>query len=223
MRVGFAPWVLAGALLTCGSCASEQRPLSLQPPEDINSESYEEVLQKWTRSDKVYRDGLDSILFVHATFHSPEFRKAFLLRHPDVYGRGSEAARRLALISEGAEESLEFFFSATTSEMAWNDFDKPDSIWRVTLSSDHAESVDGTVVRLRTTANLRVIYPYISDFARTYAVRFPLSTVTGEPLVAAYTKKFTLRFSSALGAANLEWDLVPLARPPVTAPLPKKE
>ena len=54
--------------------------------------------------------------------------KTFLLRHPDVYGRGSETARRLALTLPDADEDIEFFFSAFTTDIKWNDFDEDDSI-----------------------------------------------------------------------------------------------
>lgn len=199
----------------CG-CATPHEPLTLQPTGELHAEDYEEVLAKWTRKDEVY-DGLDSKLFIFVTFHSPEFRRAFLLRHTDVYGKGSEEASRLTLTSPEAEENLEFFFSASTSSQAWNDFAQPDSIWRITLEGDDGERVDGKIDRLKTTANLRVIYPYINDYARTYAVRFPRMSQMGHPVVSAASKRFTLRIASALGEARLTWFLRPTASAPPSA------
>jgi hypothetical protein len=211
--------VLVVGLIGCATPV----PLTLTPTREIKASDYDDVLQRWTRRDDVY-DGLDSKLFVHATFHSPEFRRAFALRHTDVYGPGSEEASRLLLTSPEAEEQLEFFFSASTSSPPWNDFDRQDSIWRVTLEGDDHERVDGKVQRLRASANLRVIYPYITDFAKTYAVRFPRTTPSGRPIISNFTERFVLRFSSALGTANLVWNLRPSSAPPPAAPepLPKK-
>src|SRR5688572_791877 len=134
--------VVSVALWAAGCVTARQEQLTLQPTGGVRAEDYNEILKRWTRDDEVY-DGLDSKLFVSATFHSPEFRRAFAMRHTDVYGQGSEEAGRLLLTSPEAEEHLEFFFSASTSSPQWNDFDKENSIWRVTLEGEGNEKVDG--------------------------------------------------------------------------------
>jgi hypothetical protein len=191
-------------------CLHHAPILSLQPRALITPDSYEQILADWTREDRLY-DGLESKLFVHATFHSPEFRKNFLLRHPDVYGRGSETARRLALTLPDAVEEIEFFFSAFTSDIKWNDFDQEDSIWRVILQGTNSEAVDGQVSRIKTTANLRAIYPFVTDFARTYVVRFPRTDAGGRPVISSASHEIGLQFLSALGGAKLIWKLKPIA------------
>lgn len=198
-------------LATATACAGQKEAVSLQPAQQITAADYEEVLDRWTRDDKVY-DRLYSVVFVHATFHSPEFRTAFLHRHQDIYGRGSEEARRLSLTAEGAEEFLEFFLSAWTPDTKWNDFAEEDSIWRITLESleKGAEPVDGKVEKIKTTANIRVIYPYVTDFARTYAVRFPRTTRSGTPVITSQSRGFLLRVRSGLGQAELTWLLQPV-------------
>ncbi len=183
-------------------------PLTLQPRRELKASDYNGVLSRWTRSDKVY-DTLDSILFVWATFHSPEFRRAFLVRHPNVYGPGSEEASRLLLTRPDAELFHEFFVSVSTAVPSWNDLDRENSIWRVTLEGDGVQAVQGEVQKVKTTANLRVIYPHITDFARTYSVRFPLTTEAGEAVISGASKKFTMRVTSALGQAELVWKLEP--------------
>lgn len=202
-------WVACFAALGVSACRAATPPASLMESGPVTAADYDRILETWTRSQKVY-DGLDSILFVHATFHSPPFRRAFLLRHPEVYGPGSEIASRLLLTRPEAEQELEFFISATTYDRSWNDFDAPDSIWRVTLEGHDTEKVDGRIHRVKTTANLRIIYPYISNFARTYSARFPLTTITGDPVVSARSTGFVLRLTSALGEAELEWQLAPM-------------
>jgi len=200
---------LFAAVVLFAGCAEQYRGVvSLSPRAGITADDYDEVLNRWTRRDRVY-DRLRSVLFVDATFHSPEFRVAFLARHREVYGRGSEEARRLALTEteEGVEEGLEFFISAWTPQVHDNDMSDADSIWRVTLEGQGGVRVDGTVRRVKTSANVRVIYPYVTDFARTYAVRFPRTSATGEPLITVATDQFVLRLTSAIGEARMTWRL----------------
>lgn len=201
--------LFVAALTGLGACSHQAPLLSLQPRGTLTAADYEEVLADWTREDRLY-DGLDSQLFVYSTFHSPEFRKTFLLRHPNVYGRGSEAASRLALTQLDGVEAIEFFFSAFTSDIKWNDFDREDSIWRVVLKSDESDAVDGQISRVKPTANLRVIYPYISDFSRTYVVRFPRTDAAGTPVISSMSKEIELLFLSALGRVKLHWKLMPI-------------
>lgn len=199
---------VASLALVLIGCASPD-PLALKPRSGLTADDYGEVLDQWTRHDEVY-DALESVMFVHATFHSPEFRKVFLLRFPDVYGPGSDEARRLALTDPSAELFHEFFVSASTSDIRWNDFAKGDeSIWRISLVGEDGESVAGEVERVKPTANIQRIYPYITHFARTYLVRFPLTGVNGEPIITRSTSSVRLRIASALGTAEMEWALAP--------------
>jgi hypothetical protein len=223
MKVLVLELLAIAALEPAFACAGETpSTLSLQPNREVTAEDYDDVLKRWTRHDTVYQ-GLDSKLFVHATFMSPEFRRAFALRHTEVYGPGSEETAVLITNPE-AEEQLEFFFSASTSSPQWNDFDKENSIWRVTVEGDDHERVDGKVRRIRPSANMRIIFPYISDYAKTYVVRFPRTTPSQKAVITASTREFDLKVSSALGQATLSWNLNPTAPPPkpIVEPLPKK-
>ena len=190
----------------CTTAADRAHPLSTSAP--MNAGDYDGVLSDWTRSEEVY-DVLYRIAFFHATYHSPTFRRAFLERHPNVYGPGSEEASRLMLTRPEAENFHEFFLSASMANHKWNDLSRTDSIWRVTLTSDGGEPVDGTVEYVKTTANLRVIYPYITPYARTYAVRFPRNSFTGQPVLTPTTRSLELHIRSALGEATLVWKIAP--------------
>lgn len=192
------------APLSVGCATPEDRAHPLTSTVPLTPGDYDEVLHDWTRHDEVY-DVLYRIAFFHVTYHSPAFRRAFLVRHPDVYGPGSEEASRLLLTSEHSEEFIEFFLSASTANQRWNDLNRTDSIWRITLKSDDGEAVDGKVERVKTTANLRAIYPYITPYANTYAVRFPRNTFTGEPVLTPSTEQLQMRVTSALGEATMTW------------------
>jgi hypothetical protein len=203
------------ALSGCAGAPEVFEPLLPSP--QLTAQDYEELLARWTRRVEVY-DRLDTVFFAHATFHAPAFRRAFMLRHLNVYGPGSEEAGRLTLTRPEAEESLEFFFSVSMPSDRWNDFDRPGSIWRVTLVSDTGEPVDAKVERVKVNANLRVIYPYISDFARTYSLRFPLHTASGAPVIGEATRQLTLRIQSALGVGTMVWKISRTAPPQAPRP-----
>ncbi len=209
--------IVATAALALGCVHQYDGSVSLVPRARIEAADYDEILDRWTRHDRVY-DILQTVLFVDATFHSPEFRVGFLARHRDIYGQGSEEARRLALTDEGAEEGLEFFISAWTPSDKNNDFEDADSIWRVTLEGDGGARVDGEVRRIKTSANVRIIYPYVTDFARTYAVRFPRTTPTGAAVLTGATRRLTLRLTSAAGEATLIWEMEPSSAAPPPQP-----
>ena len=211
---GLMRWGTVAVMLAVGGCqGSRGVPLKLMPAPALTSDDYEWALDRWTRSDKVYRQ-LDSIAFIHVTFHAPEFRKAFALRHKDVYGPGSEEASRVLMTRPEGEAAHEFFMSVATTDVTWNDFDQSDSIWRVTLQGDDREPVDAQIERIKVNANLRAIYPFITPFAKTYALRFSLSSLGGVPVLTAQTKRLALRIASALGTADMVWELVPMITPP---------
>lgn len=195
-------------LLLALACSGPQAPLRLQPQENVSAEDYDRMLDRWTRRDEVF-DGLFSIIFVHASFHSPELRRAFLEKFPESYGRGSDEARRLTLADPSAESHWEFFLAASTAKPRWNDLAREDSIWRVTLRADDGPVVDAKVRRIDLNANLRRFYPFISPFALTYGLEFPLTTIEGEPTIGPRTRQLVLRISSALGAAEMTWTLEP--------------
>jgi hypothetical protein len=198
----FMPLIAAAALTGC--VHQYEGTVSLTPRASIVADDYEEILDRWTRHARVY-DILQTVVFADATFHSPEFRVGFLARHRHIYGQGSEEAQRLALTDEGAEEGLEFFISTWTPADRNNDLEDADTIWRVTLEGEGGVRVDGRVRRIKTSANVRIIYPYITDFARTYAVRFPRTAPTGEPVLTSQTSLLTLRLTSAAGEAVMSW------------------
>lgn len=202
-----ASFILLGVSALCGlGCATATGPVSLVPAEALNPEDYPEVLGRWTRNAEIF-DGLFSIMYLNASFHAPELRKAFLIRFPESYGRGSDEAERLTLANPEAETHWEFFLSASTPHQAHNDLARPDSIWRVSLRADDGPEVEAQVRRVDLNANLRAFYPYLTPFASGYGVDFPLTTLEGQPLIQPTTKKLVLRVASALGEAEMEWRL----------------
>ena len=208
-RVRGIALLAAGILLGMASCAAPAPLLSLQPERTLESEDYEATLKRWTRKDDVF-DGLFSVMFAHATFHSPEFRRAFLERFPEFYGRGSEEGQRLTLADPEAETHWAFFLAVSTSNQRWNDLARSDSIWRVTLQSDEGPEVEAKVSPIGLDYNIRIFYPYLTPFSSGYRLEFPLTNLEGRPIIHNRTRTIRLRISSALGAAELIWEFEPM-------------
>ena len=204
--------VLGITALSLLACTPQVRTASLFGPSTaLDAKDYRLVLKTWTRSTKVY-SSLDTKLFIDATLHSPEFRRVFALAFPDIYGQGGEVTRReLVDLSGGIEQYVNFFISAYTADTKWNDFNQPDSIWRLTLSSNEGIVVSpAQIIQVKIDANLRAVYPHIDGFDRAYLIRFPLTDPMQRLLLKRDTESLTLRAASALGVADLTWQLEPL-------------
>jgi len=206
--------ILSMALMILGlcGCAPQVRPGVLHGPSRVLQPSdYKVVLKTWTRSAKIYQ-GLDSQMFVTATFHSPEFRRVFALAFPEIYGHGGNITRReLVDLTHDIEQYLTFFVSAYTADRKWNDLAKPDSIWRLSLEGEDGVSVSPTeIIPVKIDANLQAVYPYIDRFDKAYLVRFKLADPMNRLVVKSTSEHFNLKVVSALGKANLRWVLEPM-------------
>ena len=205
--------ILAVLMIGLGACASQiPRGVLHGPSRVLEPTDYDMVLKTWTRSTKIYQ-GLDSKMFVTATFHSPEFRRVFALAFPEIYGHGGNITRReLVDLTHDIEQYLTFFVSAYTADRKWNDLAKPDSIWRLSLEGDDDVSVSPTeIIPVKIDANLRAVYPYIGRFDKAYLVRFKLADPMNRLVIKSSSDHFKLKVVSALGKANLVWLLEPLA------------
>lgn len=204
-------FLLASISLLQWSCAP-QYPVGILygPSAEITATEYPRVLKTWTRNAKIY-DGFASKAFITATFHSPEFRRAFALAYPDIHGHGGNITRReLVELAEGVEQYLNFFVSIYTANDKWNDLSQSDSIWRLTLKGAHGSTAAPvTVLPVQTDENLRAVYPYIGRFDKTYLVRFPLIDPLSRLLIPTSSEGFAIQIASALGKTELQWQLKP--------------
>jgi hypothetical protein len=205
-------------------CASSPPKASLfgPPSRKIAAEDYKDVLRIWTRSYKIYQ-GLENKLFASATFHAPEFRRAFAIAFPEIYGHGGEITRReLVELTGDVEQFHTFFLTAYTPERGWNDFAKQDSIWRINLIGSDEVAVDpAEVIPVKIDANIQAVYPYITRFDEAYLVRFPLTDAMHRLVLDPKSTSATLRLASALGVAEMRWELIPTLDARSESPAPQ--
>ncbi len=204
--------LLVGLLLS--ACSLPRHASLYARSTEISPADYLEVLHTWTRSDKVY-SALDTKMFVTATFHAPDFRRAFAVAFPEIYGHGGNITRReLVDLTGDVEQFHNFFMAVYTAEPRWNDLAQSDSIWRVTLiGSDEVAVGPAEILPIKIDANLRAVYPYLTRFDTAYLVRFPLADAMHRLVLDSSSTHFILRIASALGAAEMRWDLEPTTDP----------
>lgn len=190
------------------ACAEKRPAVLYGPPQPLSAEDYPQVLEAWTRSAKLYQ-GLENKMFVTATMHAPEFRRAFPVAFPEIYGQGGNITRReLVELTGDVEAYHNFFLSVYTPVIKWNDLASPQSIWRVTLLGDSEVAVGPKeIVPVKIDENLRAVYPYIGHFDKCYLVRFPMTDAMDRLVLDEHSHSFRLRIASALGVAEMQWAL----------------
>lgn len=190
------------------ACTTRRSAVLYGSESRLTAADYPAVLRTWSRSAKIYQ-GLDDKLFVTATYHAPELRRAFALAFPDIYGHGGKITRReLVDLTGGVEQHHNFLFAVYTPDNRWNDLGRDDSIWRLSLKgSSETEVGPDEVVPIKMDENLRAVYPYITRFDKVYLVRFPLVDPLQRLVIEGDATTISLRIASALGGANMVWQL----------------
>jgi hypothetical protein len=196
------------ALVVVAACASAAEPVRFDAAWPDQPPGYGAATSRWTRSAKVY-DGVDHVFTVQATAKSPQWRAAYV----------AERARRLKMTAEersalagtekaAAAESWEFEVLFTTHKSEWNDLAKgPSSMWRVALVAADGREVLPTkiVADRRNRDEIASWFPNFESYTRAYVVTFPAAGADGVPLAGDGATSLTLRFGSAIGAAELVW------------------
>ena len=201
----------AWALLLIGATAC-----SLAPPvvgerpagvKDSQAESaYHTALERYTDRGEVY-DLLNTRMFAAATFQSWPFREARVHRLA-LYQVLPPVVEQQHLAEERSEfESFhEFFFGAHVNNYRFDDFDRPNSIWRIVLVTGPVETTPVSVLRIgRSNLSMRAIYPYMDEFWVAYRIRFPRKTLDGDAVIQPGTSTVLLRVASTLGKVEMKF------------------
>ncbi|HEY3449402.1 MAG TPA: hypothetical protein VGK67_23815 [Myxococcales bacterium] len=175
---------------------------------------YQEVLGRWTRHAEIY-DGLDSRLFLAATFQAMAFREARVERAAAFRSLPrTEAEMMLAADRKAHGEALEVVLGVYANDRHFDDLGRPDSIWKLALVAEAGEAAPLSVEKLESAdPNLKALYPYLDTYWTAYRVRFPRAFENGAQVLPEKAQSLALRLSSAVGKAELRWDL---AAPPAT-------
>ena len=205
-----------GLALALGACAPQ--PVSLrQGPRAYTAESYDAVLQRWTREGHQYAlQGLDDRIAVTATYESWDFRWAYVVRYAQDFRLTTpERQELLQHTLEAAQQEHEFYVALYTQSRRWGELTRPTSAWRVLLVNDRREEVAPVAIEpiTRPGAVERTYFPYTTVWRQAFRIRFPryLRSASGAEVevIDERVRSFRLRFSGPLGTTDLVWDVTP--------------
>jgi len=197
----FCASLMAVLVLLFAGCAANKQAIR---PE------YSTVLNKWTKGRKIFK-GLESRLYINATYKDPTFREAYIDRYAESYML--EEPYRAALVErerEQAEKYNEFFMTAFTPVDRWNDFDEKDSVWKLYLEDSGGSRLSPVSITKVDASDplVREFFPYLDLWSSGYVVRFPKYSEAGrEPIPGPDTEFIRLVITGVLGEGELTWPL----------------
>lgn len=135
----------------------------------------------------------------HATYFSPEFRRAFVAEHAEKKHLSAVgAARYLAEQEKKQSEGEEFFIGMVTRKPYRNFSLGQESFWEAVLTLENGEELRPKRIDfVEITPYEQVLFPYLNRWSKAYRVVFP-KTDLGE--------KFQLTLRSVIGQTHLKWD-----------------
>jgi hypothetical protein len=171
-----------------------------------SGEDYFKVLDRWSRGQKVYQ-GLETRLYINATYKTSEFRQAYIERYSTSYELGPDQAKALMeRETEQAEAFNEFFFTAYTPDVALNDFDLKESVWLLYIedsAGNRAKPISVTAVD-GSEPVIREFFPYFDLWSKAYTVKFPKYAESGGE-INPEKGPVKLIVTGVMGKGELEW------------------
>ncbi len=207
-RAAAAALVLASCSLLACSTMPRVGPPAPSVGDSQAEAAYRRTLDRWTRQAQIYQQ-LDSRMFIAATLEAAEFRASRVARQATFRALPeADAAALLAAERDLAKSYLELTVGLFANERRFDDLGSPGSFWRVALITPSGEAVPSRVERVtRPDPNLRGLYPFVDEGWTVYRFSFERAPKDGPALLPPETAKVTLKVASALGRAELSWEL----------------
>lgn len=166
----------------------------------LHAKGYRATLHHWTRSKQLFSTtDVQVKVLAHATYFSPQFRKAFIAQHlKKKYLEGPEAGRFLEEQEREAAKGQEFFVGMYSPKPYRAFTSGKDSFWEAVLITEKGEVLKPLLVSpVEVTPYERVMFPYLTRWTKGYRVVFPKATLG---------KEFQLTLRSVIGETHLWWD-----------------
>lgn len=176
-------------------------------PRTYGSSDYPTVYERWTRHQKVVWD-TEAALEVWATYKSLDYREAFVAHYAEAYSLNAvDRDHLLQSQRDLAAASYEFLVTAQSANYRWNDLERKNSAWRVTLVDglEHEIAPDEFKVVKLPDMFERAFFPVKTPFTKTYSVRFSRSVGKDDEFAGDRTGVVDLRIAGPLGHADLKW------------------
>jgi hypothetical protein len=170
---------------------------------------------------------VDAALEVWVTFKSWDFREAYVEHYAGLYvlSEADKASLRASQL-EASRNTYEFHIVAQSARYSWNDLEKRNSAWRVSLIDGLGHELTPETVRVEKIPDAYEVefFPAKTPFTRSYIVRFPKAPAApaqaqgqgqgqgqGQPaavegdFLGMRSGSLTLRIASPLGRADFVW------------------
>jgi len=198
-------------LAGCTHAISESKPVDFSnTTRDYQASDYPRVYQDWTRHVRLVQD-VGTVIEAWATYKSPDFRQAYIAKYSAVYDlpdhdRSSLTKEQL----EAARNTFDFHVAAQTTSDRWNDLERKNSPWRITLLDEAGAELSPTSVHAVKLPELyeSQFFPDRTEFTRSYEISFARPS-EGQDFESSGKKRLTLRIAGPMGSIDLVWEAKP--------------
>jgi hypothetical protein len=165
---------------------------------------FKKLVEKQTRSEKIYKNKFVTTLVVNAVYRDMKFREAYVHEYAKAY-QLTKAEEDAMLTKESAQDEKEvsFYLFAYTEDEKWNNFDKSNPAWKIYLKDDKSNRLEPlSVKRFTLEPSMHFIYfPMASQWMKGYEITFSKNIDT------ANAKSFTIILTGFLGNTELTWEI----------------
>lgn len=202
--------LLAVGLTASIGCGGGRVPIR-EGTRAFTASDYGGVYDRWTRTADEFDFGrLAEILHVTATFESWEFRWAYVARYASDHSLTTdERTRTLEQSLSDARERHRFLVTVGVPIFREGDLTGSYSDIRVLLVDPTGrQTPPSEILRIpRPSTDQRIYFPSINRQRHTFRIAFPVMADDGAPSIPDDADFVTLRFASALGRVDLQWQL----------------
>lgn len=203
--------ILLAALASagCTHAVSTAKPVDFSASKhNYQASDYPAVFQNWTRHAKLVHLDVGTVLEAWATYKSWDFRQAYIAKYAAVYDLPDhDRAELLQGQLETSRNSFEFHVTAQATNDRWNDLERKNTPWRVTLLDEAGTELSPTSIRAVKLPDLyeSQFFPDRTEFTRSYEISFTQPT-GGQAFAASADKRLTLRIAGPMGRIDMIWE-----------------
>jgi len=204
------PRLLALAALLGGCASSVPRYVDFSDTNrNFRSEDYEPVFTRWSRHAKAVVVHQGTVIESWAIYKSWEFRQAYVERYAKIYNLGD--TERTALLNaqrEASRQTYEFHVAVQMTNYKWNDLDKANSPWRISLVDGAGAEIAPRRIELLKLPELyeTQFFPNRTEFSQTYLIRFTRAEGETSGFGGPASGRITLRIASPMARNELVWE-----------------
>lgn len=160
------------------------------------------IFGRWTQNARVYRD-FDTALYLDVTYHSREFRKAYVaelarIQHLSV----KDQQKLLADEEEDYQKHMTFTVNVYTPVWDWNDLEKANSIWKIIILDSMMNEYTPFSIHVvsKHDSQAKYFYPYMNIWSVCYRIKFRRNDIQ------LSDDRFNLDFSSVIGSKRFQFE-----------------